>query len=666
MKIVNRNCLLVGLSILLMTAGAVAQNSVKLTSPDGNLVFNFRLSGGSPSYSVAFKGKLLVDQSSVQLEFKQGGIFGENLSMERPEIETVDENFELVVGKASLVRNHYREVGISLREKDSPGRQVVIRARVFNDGVAFRYEFPEQKNWSSYVLTEELTTWKLAGNPLVRTLFRDQFVNDHEGLYTTLPLADVKEDTLMDLPTLFEFPDNIYMAITEAALIDYAGMYLRKEDGVLKSTLSPLPGQAEEKVKAILPHRSPWRVMMISDRIGDLLESNIIASLNEPTSIKDLSWIQPGKTTFHWWNGDIVPDTTFAPGANFEFNKYYIDFCARNKIDFHAVIGYGGFSWYKSDSAGYGEVGPNTDASQPVASLDMKQICDYAREQGVGIHLWVNWKALYPRLDKAFAQYEEWGVRGLMVDFLNRDDQEMVNIQEEILKKAADHKLYIQFHGAYKPTGLHRTYPNEFTREGAYNYEQDKWNEKGVSPEHDLNIVFTRLLAGATDYHLGGFRAATKETFINRYTKPLVLGTRCHMLAMYVVLESYLASLCDYPEAYEEEPGFEFLIQVPTTWDETIVPDAAVDQYATMARRKGADWYIGSINNSEPRTIRVPLSFLPEGSYEATIYSDATDAAEHPNRLTKEIRSVSNKEVITIQMAPGGGQVMWIRKKTSS
>ncbi len=654
-----------GCLLLFMTAAAVAQNNAKVASPDGNLQFRFRLSRGAASYNVTYKGMPLVEDSGLELEFKEGGVFGQDLKMARPEIQTVDENFELVIGKAKMVHNNYNELELSLQEKTSPGRQIIVRVRAFNDGVAFRYEFPGQKNWTSYIMTEERTTWRMAGNPKVRTLLREQFVNDHEGLYSTLPLSEVREDTLMDLPTLFEFPGKIYMAITEAALRDYAGMYLRKADGVLKSTLSPLPGQSEEKVKAQLPHRSPWRVMMISDRIGALLESNIIASLNEPTVIKDLSWLQPGKTTFHWWNGDIVPDTTFAPGANFEFNKYYIDFCARNKIDFHAVIGYGGFSWYKSDSAGYGEVGPNTDASQAVASLDMEQVCDYARQKGVGIHLWVNWKAMYPRIEKAFAQYEKWGIRGLMVDFLNRDDQEMVNIQEDILKKAAEHKLYIQFHGAYKPTGLHRTYPNEFTREGAYNYEQDKWNETGVSPEHDLNIVFTRLLAGATDYHLGGFRAATKETFTNRYTRPLVRGTRCHMLAMYVVLESYLASLCDYPEAYEGEPGFEFLTMVPTTWDETIVPDAVLDEFATIARRKGDDWYVGSINNSEQRTFRLPLSFLEGGSYEATLWSDAEDAAEHPNRLRKETKSVSKKDFITINMAAGGGQVIWFRKKTS-
>lgn len=192
------------------------------------------------------------------------------------------------------------------------------------------------------------------------------------------------------------------------------------------------------------------------------------------------------------------------------------------------MIGYGGFAWYKSDAAGYGVVGPNTDVTETLPTLNMQQVCDYARQKGVGTHVWVHWKAIYPNLEEAFAQFEKWGINGMMVDFMDRDDQEMVNIQEEILQKAAEHKLYIQFHGAFKPTGLHRTYPNEFTREGTHNYEQNKWLEEGVSPVHDLDIVFTRLLAGAADYHLGGFRAVPESEFKTQYTRPLMVGTRCH------------------------------------------------------------------------------------------------------------------------------------------
>jgi alpha-glucosidase len=245
-----------------------------------------------------------------------------------------------------------------------------------------------------------------------------------------------------------------------------------------------------------------------------------------------------------------------------------------------------------------------------------------------------------------------------MVDFMDRDDQEMVNIQNEILQRATKHRLHIQFHGAYKPTGIQRTWPNEFTREGTLNYEVDKW-DKTVTTAHDLNIVFTRLLAGVTDYHLGVFRAVSENKFEVHYVKPLVMGTRCHMLAMYVVLESYLWLVCDYPEAYEGQPGFEFIRKVPTAWDKTKVLDAKVSEYIIFAREKDGAWYLGSITDA-PRDKTFSLSFLPEGKFFAEIY---TDVPEFPNALKKEIRDVSSDTNITIQLEQGGGMVMLIRKK---
>lgn len=636
-----------------------AQRNITVSSPDKNLVFKFKLTKTAPIYSVAYKGQFLIDNSELSLSFKETGNFGTNLEMAKPRYRKVEETYELIVGKTKNVRNHYREVKISLRESEGAEKRIDLIVRVFDDGLGFRYEFPEQENWKSYVLLDEISNFNIAQNPIVYSLFWGSYSNAHEGLYNILPYQEVKSDTLMDMPALFEFPNKTYMAITEANLRDYAGMYLKKNGDVLTSQLSPLLGQTEIKVKASLPHRTPWRVLLISDRLGALIESNIITSLNNPSKIEDTSWIKPGKTSFHWWNGDIVPDTIFAPGINFKTNKYYIDFCARNKIEYHAVIGYGGFAWYKSDAAGYGVVGPNTDITKPVASLDMQKVCDYAKKKGVAINVWVHWKALYPQLEKAFKQFEEWGVKGLMVDFINRDDQEMVNIMEEILQSAARHKLYIQFHGSFKPTGLHRTYPNEFTREGAHNYEHNKWRKAPVSADHDLNVVFTRMLAGATDYHLGGFRAVPKDKFKIQFTRPLMGGTRCHMMAMYVVLESYLNMVADYPSAYEGEPGFDFITNVPTTWDQTVVPSAELQQYVVIARRKGNKWFLGALNNSKTKSIEIAFDFLPKGrKYSVSIYTDAKDAETNPNHLIKTERVIQNGDVLNIDLAASGGAVM--------
>jgi alpha-glucosidase len=494
----------------------------------------------------------------------------------------------------------------------------------------------------------------------VLALLLPNFTTSHEGEYTHSSFTKLKEDTLLDMPALFTFPGPIYVAITEAALLDYAGMYLVRRGKVLTSSLSPLPGQTQVKVKAKLPHYSPWRVLMISDHIGALIESNILTSLNEPSKINDLSWIKPGKTTFPWWNGNVVPDTLNAPGNNFVTNQYYIDFCSRNGLEYHSVVEYGLHQWYRDDGVNF-QPGPNADVTTPVPGLDMKEVCDYAKQHGVDIRVWVHWAALYPKLDTAFAIFEKWGIKGMMVDFMDRDDQEMVNIQTEIVRKAAQHHMHIQFHGAYKPTGLSRTWPNEFTREGTLNYEVNKW-DKRITPDHDLNIVFTRMLAGPTDYHLGGFRAVPDSLFKVQYTRPLMLGTRCHMLAMYVVLQNPLGMVCDYPAAYEGEPGFDFIKEVPTTWDATKVLDARVGEFIVIARKKGNDWFSGAITNHSERSINIPLSFLDEGKYVAEIYSDAADVNIKPNHLQKQNKNVSNKDVLSIRLAAGGGMVIHLRK----
>jgi alpha-glucosidase len=650
---------------------------VEVTSPDGQIKFTLKLRSRLPEYSVSYRGVVLIDRSPLGLTFQGTGEFGMGLMLFRSVFRDGEDKYDLVVGKTKSVHDFYREVDIPLVEYWGRRRMANLLVRVFNDGVAFRWELPGQRDWTTYSLTDENSCFRLAGDPMVMASFLPGFTSSHEGRYTRLPFHQIKSDTLMDMPVFIEFPGHIYAAITEAQLVNYAGMYLVRHGDALKSELSPLPGEpggpgARERewpwgkgpgpvrVKATLPHRTPWRVLLIGSRPGALIESNILTDLNDSCAIRDVSWVKPGKTDFHWWNGDIVPDTTFPPGINFETNQYYIDFCARNGIEYHTVIGYGGIAWYSNDGVSY-DAGPHSDVTQPVPGLDMQQICDYADKKGVGIRVWVHWKALYPKIDSAFAVFERWGIKGVMVDFMNRDDQEMVNIQSEILQKAAEHHLHIQFHGAYKPTGLSRTWPNEFTREGSLNYENDKWGNP-ITPEDDLNVVFTRLLAGPTDYHLGGFRAVTAAGYKAQYTRPLVLGTRCHMLAMYVILESYLAMVCDYPAAYEGQGGWDFLKAVPTSWDETRVPEAIPGQWVTIARRKGDEWFVGTINNSEKRQVTLSLSWLAPGRYTATVYSDAADAGANPDHLDIETRVVGPTDTLVVQLAAGGGQVMRLRK----
>ena len=637
-----------------------AQQNISVSSPDGKLKFLLKITPETVSYEVNYKKQLLVENSLLGFSFDNGE-FGSNLKTGKVRRKSIDETYELVVGKVSSARNHCNEMIVPLQEKEAPGRLINLVVRAFNDGVAFRYEFPEQEGWNSYVMYDEKTQFRLNGNPMALLMYLPGYINTHEGVYTHTEYDKIAKKRLIEMPVTLEFDNGIYMSITEAAVRDYAGMYLVKEKNGFAGKLSPRLGQEKIKVEINeFPHRTPWRVLSVADRVGGLLETNILTSLNEPCKIEDTSWIKPCRTTFTWWNGN-VPDSTFSPGNNFETNKYYIDFAARNGLDAHGIYGYAETPWYYDDNFNFGWAGPNADITRPIPCLNMPRIVEYAKSKGVGIHLWVHWRPLYDKLEEAFALYEKWGVKGLMVDFLDRDDQEMIRIQEEILQAAARHRLFIQFHGSSKPSGLTRTYPNEFTREGTLNYEVCKWDTL-VNADHDISVPFTRLLAGPTDYHLGGFRALPRSEFKIQYVNPYVMSTRCHMMAMYVVLENHLTSLCDTPMAYEGQPGFEVLRTVPGTWDEMHVPLAEFNKYVTVARRNGTDWWVGALNDGTARTLNLKLDFLGEGEYRAEVYTDAPDAERNPNHLSKEIRTVTRKDKIELPLAVDGGAVLRISK----
>lgn len=638
-----------------------AQQNISVSSPDGKLKFLLKITPETVSYEVNYKKQLLVENSLLGFSFDNGE-FGSNLKTGKVRRKSIDETYELVVGKVSSARNHCNEMIVPLQEKEAPGRLINLVVRAFNDGVAFRYEFPEQEGWNSYVMYDEKTQFRLNGNPMALLMYLPGYINTHEGVYTHTEYDKIAKKRLIEMPVTLEFDNGIYMSITEAAVRNYAGMYLVKEKNGFAGKLSPRLGQEKIKVEINeFPHRTPWRVLSVADRVGGLLETNILTSLNEPCKIEDTSWIKPCRTTFTWWNGNVVPDSTFSPGNNFETNKYYIDFAARNGLDAHGIYGYAETPWYYDDNFNFGWAGPNADITRPIPCLNMQRIVEYAKSKGVGIHLWVHWRPLYDKLEEAFALYEKWGVKGLMVDFLDRDDQEMIRIQEEILQAAARHRLFIQFHGSSKPSGLTRTYPNEFTREGTLNYEVCKWDTL-VNADHDISVPFTRLLAGPTDYHLGGFRAFPRSEFKIQYVNPYVMSTRCHMMAMYVVLENHLTSLCDTPMAYEGQPGFEVLRTVPGTWDEMHVPLAEFNKYVTVARRNGTDWWVGTLNDGTARTLNLKLDFLGEGEYRAEIYTDAPDAEKNPNHLSKEIRTVTRKDKIELPLAVDGGAVLRISK----
>jgi alpha-glucosidase len=484
------------------------------------------------------------------------------------------------------------------------------------------------------------------------------FTTSHEAQYERKPLSELPRTTLIECPLLAVWNDGRAAAITEARLRDSAGMYLDRPESaatnVVRTRLSPLPGRTNAVVVAKTPHWSPWRVVLLADRAGQLVESSLLLCLNDAPE-GDFSWLKVGKTTWPWWNGEVEHGPPSTPESNFAVNKKYIDFCAEHKLTYHAISSVSGnFPWYAQGEPGFGSPRPDSDVTTPRPDLDLPRILDYAKSKGVEIRLWVHWQPLSKKLQEACATYERWGVKGLMVDFMDRDDQEMVRWQEEVLQVAAKHKLHIQFHGSYKPTGEQRTFPNLFNREGVLNLEYLKWSDS-CAPPHNVNVAYTRALAGPTDYHLGGFRAASRSQFHPRDLLPMVLGTRCHQLALYVVYENPMPMLADAPEAYENQPGFDFVIDVPTTWDETKFVAGELGEYIVLARRSGNTWYLGGITNWIPRELKLPLTFLGDGQFEATMYVDNSPDGEKPNELRKETKTLISGKTLDVELASGGG-----------
>jgi alpha-glucosidase len=653
-------CLIVLPAVAMPSAQRPAR-PVTVRSPDGQIRVTFRLRaapGGQtvPSYRVTYRGTLLVGDSDLGLDFAETGPFGNGLRIVGVTHAAHDERVRGILGKTTEARDHYREAVVALAERAPPHRRIELVLRAYADGVALRYRIPAQPALAAFTITEERTQVALDGSSRAYALTLPAFTSSYEGYYTAAPLHEIAPDTLIALPLLLRHPGGAWVAVTEAALTDYAGMYLsraRHAPGVLVSRLSPWPGQPEVKVRATAPHASPWRVLMVGDDPGRLIESNLVYLLNAPSALADTSWIRPGKTAFPWWNDYVVPDTSFAGGLNTRTMKYYIDFCAANGIEYHTLDGFRDVAWYGGPIIPNGQA---QDITTALAEIDLPEVLRYAREKGVRLRLWMHWEPLRAQLDEALAQYQAWGIEGIMLDFMDRDDQQMVRFYHEVAEKAAARHLTVTFHGAYKPTGSQRTYPNMLTWEGVLNLEYNKFNgSPGSTPEHELVVPFTRMLAGPLDYHQGGFRYVAEGAFRNQTTAPLVVGTRARTLAMYIVYENSLPMVADYPAAYQGQRGLDFVARIPTTWDETRVLNAAVGDVITVARRRGRTWYVGSMTDGSARRVDVPLRFLGAGAFVAEIYADDPDA---PPRALRQQFLVRAADVLRVRMAPAGGHAI--------
>jgi alpha-glucosidase len=607
-----------------------------------------------PHYRVTFKGRPVVLDSPLRIELADGSTLGTDCAIERLETKEINERFRQHPGKRSEVVNRCRETTITLRERGIARRTWRIVVRAYDDGVALRYRFPKQEGWSALALAGERTVFTLPKPAICWALPLNSFTTSYEKRYVKTMVTEVPHDWLLGLPLLLELPGTGWAAITEANLTDYAGMYLARDNAggeALVSRLSPLPGAPRIAVRSPLPHDSPWRVLMVADRAGKLIESDLVLCLNTPCAIGDVSWIHPGKTAFPWWNGYFEQNVPFAPGLNTATVKHYIDFCAQAGIPYHSLDGKDNVAWYGGPIVPYEGAAPTAG----IAGLDLQEVLRYAQSKRVKLRFWMHWQAAKAHMAGAFPLYREWGVEGVMIDFMDRDDQEMVNFQRELLQTAAANRLTVTFHGVGKPTGLERTYPNLLTSEGVLNLEYDKWDPLGVPPEHELTVPFTRMLAGPLDFHQGSFRTVPVADFRPRIVAPLIMGTPCRTLASYVVLQNHLPMVADYPSAYSGHPALAVLAQIPTTWDDTRVLSGTVGESIVIARRHGADWWVGAMTDRHARDIEVLLDFLEPGRYRAELYRDDL-AARY--RLQRQIQEVRTGQVVRAGLAPEGGMLI--------
>ena len=656
-----------------LAAQTTIASPVRVTSPKGQITLllseagaatnSGNLSSGNLTYAVEFHGKRIMETARLGLDLVGQQPLGPGMRLVASQAEKADDTYTIPVGKTSSVRDNYN--GVLADFADAGGRKLTIEVRAFDDGVAFRYVVPDQPALKQVRIANELTEFAYVKDATTYPLILDGYQSSYEDTYQLREVSGLHPDWLIGLPLLAEEPGLGWVAITEANIDNFAGMYVRKEKQFLshgvKADLSPLANQAGViqpgvAVETSTPFNSPWRVLMIADDPGRLIESNIVLNLNPPSKIADTSWIKAGKSAWDWWSGEAAPSVTFKTGMNTATMKHYIDFASASGFPYMLIDA----GW----AAAPNRTGPEdyaslADITRVTPEIDMPELLRYAKEKDVKIWLWSHWTSVDKYMDQAFPLFEQWGIAGVKIDFMNRDDQWMVGFYHRVIESAAAHHLMIDFHGAYKPDGLRRTYPNLVTREGVMGKEYLKMSAR-TSPVHNATLPFTRMLAGPMDYTPGAFGNTNRENFVQRNFMPMSLGTRAQELALYVVFESPLEMVSDYPEHYAGQKEFDFIKRVPSTWDEVHAIGGRPMEWISLARRSGNDWYVGSLTNWDERDVKVPLDFLGEGKYEAEIYADAPDSATEATHTTLSRIPVDRSTVLNVRMVSGGGNAIWI------
>ena len=643
--------------ILIMLSGLflmtmLSAKTYDLTSPDGKVKVAVEVGEGI-EYSLSYGDEEILSPSRIGLEFKGKQL---SYSVRKVSRRTIDQmHYAVVPVKARENREHCNELKIAFK-----GNWAVV-FRAYDDGVAYRFETsfkdPEvyvSDETAAYVFAKDNDVyWANEKNP--------DFITHCEAFFKEMKLSEIVKEQYAYLPVSMKTPEGTRVVITEADMFDYPNMFLFGGQGQTLQAEYPevilsydmrtdrdvtITEKADFIARTVGERTYPWRVMTIGDD-RSLLENNLAWMLSSKEYSDDLSWLLPGKISWEWWAMLNVYGVDFKAGVNTNTYKYYVDFAAEYGLEYILMDE----GWSAS----------TLNVVEPNPELDLAEIIRYAGSKGVGVVLWTLWTPMMEDMEGILDTYRDWGVKGIKIDFMQMCDQNMVNFYEDVARECFERHLLVDYHGAFKPAGLQRKYPNAMTYEGVYGMEHDKCSYD-ISPEHDLVLPFTRMVAGPMDYTPGATINATKEDFRERWEHPMSQGTRAHQAAIFIAFESPLTMMCDSPSNYYRNPEYaRFLASIPTVWDETVALEAKAGDYLLMARRNGEVWYVAGLNDWTGKELDVKLDFLGEGEYEAEIFSDGVNADRWAEDYRLERVKVRKGEVLPVKMANGGGWAAIIR-----
>lgn len=648
--------------VVLFVYGTASAKDYSVESPDGRTKVYVNVNKDKIEYSLFQGNDTVLLDTRVALELSGGEILGVDPVVKSSKIRKVDQKIVPAFYKKNEIIDRYNQLTIAFKGDWE------LQFRVYNDGAAYRFVTARK---GELVVVNETAGFNFVGDPAIYAPIvrpRKAFGNDLEKQYMTafesqyqrMPVSQLPADKLMFLPVLVELSGNKKALITEADLESYPGMFLRGNDGVLNAQFATYPKSevqgGHNELQLLVKEREafiaktkgtrtfPWRVVAVSEQDADLLNSDMVYKLASPSRIEDISWVKPGKVAWDWWSDWNLEGVDFVTGVNNATYKKYIDFAAANGLEY--VIMDEGWA-----------VNKKADLFAVIPEINLEELVSYGKERNVGIVLWAGYYPMEKDMEKICKHYADMGIKGFKVDFMDRDDQKMVDFYYRLAETAARHKLFVDYHGAYKPTGLNRTYPNVLNYEGVYGLENMKWDTPDVDQmEYDVTMPFIRMFAGPVDYTQGAMRNAIKSNYYPINSEPMSQGTRCHQLALFTVLDAPFNMLCDTPTAYEREPECsDYIVAIPTVWDETKIVDAKVGEYIITARRKGDVWYIAGLTDWNPRQLSIDFSFLGDGNYEMELFTDGVNADKKASDYKKEIAHVTANRKLDIKLAPGGG-----------